>query len=80
MRYRLDELAKLSAELGLVSRRVDGDGLDIIIDDGDILTFCNLQDGADTLVGFDGTQWHSHGRVQFMTGEATYVESDELES
>ena len=79
MRYRLDELVKLSAELGLVSRRVDADRLDVVIDDGCVLAFCNLQDEADTLVGFDGTPWHSHGLVQFMTGETTYVEYDEIE-
>ena len=79
MRYRLDELATLCADLGLVSRRVDTDRLDVVIDDGCILTFSNLQEEADTLVGFDGTPWHTHGIVQFMTGEATYVEYDELE-
>jgi len=79
VRYRLDELVKLSAELGLVSRRVDADRLDVVIDDGCVLAFCNLQDEADTLVGFDGTPWHSHGLVQFMTGETTYVEYDEIE-
>src|SRR5687768_11069710 len=79
MPYRLDELAKLSAELGLFSRRVDVNRLDVVVDDGCILAFCNLQDEAETLVGFDGTPWHSHGLVQFGTGEATYVEYDELE-
>jgi len=79
MPYRLDELAKLSAELGLVSRRVDADRLDIVVGDGCILAFCNLPDDADTLVGFDGTPWHSHGLVHFGTGDATYVEFDELE-
>jgi hypothetical protein len=43
------------------------------------LAFCNLESAKDTLVGFEGTPWHSHGRVQFMTGEATYVEYDELD-
>lgn len=79
MRYRLDELAKLSTELGPVSRRVDADRLDIVFDDECILAFCNLQDEVDTLVGFDGTPWHSHGLVQFRTGKATYVEHNEVE-
>jgi len=52
MRYRLDELAKLSAELGLVTRRVDVDRLGIAIDDGCVLAFCNLKDEPDTLLGF----------------------------
>ena len=33
----------------------------------------------DTLIGFDGTPWHSHGIVQFLAGDSTYIECDELE-
>ncbi|MFN8627382.1 MAG: hypothetical protein U0587_15540 [Candidatus Binatia bacterium] len=79
MPYRLDELAKLSTELGLVSRRVDADRLDVVVEEGCVLAFCNLKEEADSLVGFEGTPWHSHGLVQFLTGEATYVEYDELD-
>ena len=78
MLYRLDELAKLAAELGFEARRVDGDRLDVVIDDA-VLAFCNLSKDADSLVGFDGTPWHSHDRVQFMTGQNSYLECDELE-
>ena len=76
MQYRLDELTKLARECGLESRRVDADRLDVTIQDGCILAFCNLLDN--TLVGFEETPWHSHGIVQFGTGGATYVECDEL--
>ena len=79
LKYRLDELAKLSADLGLVSRRVDADRLDVVIHDGCVLAFCNNIDDGDTLVGFEGTPWHSHGLVQFGTGDSTYVEYDELD-
>jgi hypothetical protein len=44
-----------------------------------VLTFWNLVDEGDTLVGFDTTAWHSHGVVQFTTGFTTYVECDELD-
>jgi hypothetical protein len=76
MKYRLDELAKLAGECGFESQRVDAGRLEVTIQDGCILEFCNVLD--DTLVGFEGTPWHSHGIVQFCTGEATYVECDEL--
>ena len=79
MRYRLEELATIASGLGLHSIRVDEDRLDVVIHDSCRLAFCNLSAEADTLVGFDGTPWHSHGVVQFRTGNSTYAEYDELE-
>jgi hypothetical protein len=77
MRYRLDELATLAAELGLGCRRIHADRLDA--DLGEMaVQFCNLP-GGETLVGFDGTPWHAHGAVQLSTGDASYIECDELE-
>lgn len=78
MHYRLDELATLARELNLPTRRVDSYRLDVTIENGCVLAFCNLPTENDTLVGFDGTPWHSHGVVQFLTGDATYVDCDEL--
>src|SRR5262245_1837699 len=49
-----------------------------MLEDGCVLAFCNLPGENDSLVGFDGTPWHSHGIVQFLTGDTTYVECDEL--
>ena len=79
MRYRLNDLTALAAELGLPTERVSPDRLDVIVADGCTLAFCNLPDEDETLVGFDGTPWHSHGIVHFMTGDDTYVECDELD-
>ncbi|MCC6524469.1 MAG: hypothetical protein IT373_17570 [Polyangiaceae bacterium] len=77
--YRLDELAALAAELGLLAERVGPDRVDVVLFDGCRLAFCNLSEDADTLVGFDGTPWHSHGVVSFLAGSPNYVECDELE-
>jgi hypothetical protein len=66
--YRLDELAMLAGELGLTSDRVHTDRLDVILFEGCRLASCNLPDAPHTLVGFDGTPWHSHGIVSFMAG------------
>ena len=79
MFYRLDELAKLASELGLRWRRVDENRLDVNVTPDAVLAFCNLVDEDDTLVGFDGTSWHSHGIVHFMTGTSTHIECDELD-
>ena len=79
MRYRLNELEELARELGLLTQRVDADRLVVMLDEGCSLAFSNLPEQDDTFVGFDGTPWHSHGVVQFSTGEATYVECDEFD-
>jgi hypothetical protein len=78
MRYRLDELAKLASELGLETRRVDPDRIDVHLGDA-VLAFCNFPNDEDTLVGFDGTPWHAHNVVVFMTGESSYIQCDELD-
>jgi hypothetical protein len=79
MVYRLDELARLASESGLVSERVGADRLDVVLFDGCRLAFCNLAAEDDTLVGFDGTPWHSHGVVSFLAGSPYFVECDELD-
>ena len=79
MQYRLQELAALASEMGLNTIEVDETRLDIVLWDTCRLAFCNLEAEQDTLVGFDGTPWHAHGTVQFLTGERTHMEVDELE-
>jgi hypothetical protein len=79
MLYRLDELALLATESGLVSERISRDRLDVILFEECRLSFCNLTAEDDTLVGFDGTPWHSHGGVSFLAGSLHYVECDELD-
>jgi len=79
MVYRLDELARIASESGLVSERVSAGRLDVILFDGCRLAFCNLAAESDTLVGFDGTPWHSHGVVSFLAGSPHYVKCDELD-
>lgn len=78
MRYRLDQLATLAADLGLEARRVDDDRLDVALADA-ALVFRNLPGGAGSLVGFDGTPWHAHDRVPFVARDGAVVEYDELE-
>jgi hypothetical protein len=71
---RLDVIEALASELGFEARRVDSDRLDVLLDTGVILVFCNLEDEGDPLVGFEGTQWHAHGVVCLEVGEGEYVE------
>jgi hypothetical protein len=79
MEYRLNKIAKLCSEHGFKTDMPDKNRIDVIIREDCILSFLNLVDENDTLVGFDGTPWHSHGIVQFMTGSNTYLECDEFD-
>jgi hypothetical protein len=80
MFYDLDTLGEFSGELGFPSSRSSPDALEIAILDGITLEFHNLRgDAEDTLIGFSGTPWHTHGKLTLMTGDRTYVELDELD-
>ncbi len=84
--YRLDKLTEVAAELGFRAVR-DGDRVDVSLTKDDVvkdsakdivLSFHNLVEQGDTLVGFVGTPWHAHGVMTFSTDDS-YVELDELE-
>lgn len=79
MEYRLSRITELCSEYGLRTDNPDTNRVDVHICEGCVLSFINLVDKEDTLVGFDGTPWHSHGVVVFMTGTNTYIECDELD-
>ena len=38
----------------------------------------NLPDEEDTLIGFKGTPWHTHGKLMLMLGDKSYDEFDEV--
>ncbi len=79
MKYRLSEIINLCNEQGLRVQQLDEDRVDVYLREDCILSFCNLIDENDTIVGFVGTPWHAHGVVQFMNGSDTYIECDELD-
>ena len=79
MKYLLKKIAEICSENGLKTDMPDKNRIDVSIHNNCVLSFLNLVDENDTLVGFDGTPWHSHGKVQFMTGSNTYIECDELD-
>lgn len=79
MEYRLDKIAELCSEYGLKTNMPDENRIDISICSDCVLSFLNLVDEDDTLIGFDGTPWHTHGIVEFMTGSNTYIECNELD-
>jgi hypothetical protein len=79
MEYRIKKISELCSENGLKTDMLDKNRIDVLVREDCVLSFINLGDENDTLIGFDGTPWHSHGKVQFMTGSNTYTECDELD-
>ena len=79
MEYRLNKIAELCSEIGLKTDMPDKNRIDVSIREDCVLSFLNLVDENDTLVGFDGTPWHSHDKIYFMTGSNAYIECDELD-
>ena len=79
MEYRLDQVEKLCSENGLGCVRVEANQVDVFLGKDFVLSFSNLPKENDTLLAFKTTPWHAHGVVQFMTGDGTYVECDELD-
>jgi hypothetical protein len=77
--YQLDELSKLASELGSEWSRVNENRVDVTLRPGMVLAFLNHPEEGDTLVGFEGTGWHAHGTVVFVTGENTGVACNELD-
>lgn len=79
MKYRQNKIAELCSEYGIKTNMPDKNRIDVSIYEDCVLSFLNLVDENDTLVGFDKTPWHSHGLVQFLTGPNSYIECDELD-
>lgn len=79
MEYRLNKIAELCSEHGFETDMPEDNRIDVTIHEDCVLSFLNLANENDTLLGFDGTPWHSHGKVQFVTGSNTYIECDELD-
>lgn len=79
MAYDLDNLYRHAIELGFNAARTSADVLAVTLAPGVALEFMNLVDESDTLIGFEGTPWHTHDSLMLMVGQATYIELSEIE-
>ncbi len=79
MEYDLNKIIGLCSEYGLKVNRPNENQVDITICNGCVLTFMNLVKEQDTLVGFVGTPWHTHGEVEFMTSSNTSISCSEID-
>jgi hypothetical protein len=72
MPYDLRLIRELCGELGLRSRLVPDDSVEVDLGGDTVLCFVNAEDEKDCLVGFKGTGWHFHGDLPF-TDKHRYV-------
>jgi len=81
MHYDLATLREFAVELSMEADLVSEDLLHISFDQDVVLVFKNYvgADGPDCLIAFEGSPWHSHGKLGLMIGEGCYVELDELQ-
>lgn len=79
MPYDLDKLQRDCDAPGFTATRESVDALKVTIREGVTLAFLNLVEESDTLIGFEGTQWHTHGNMILMLDQANYVKLRECE-
>lgn len=79
MKYRLDKLSRICSENGVECRRIEEHRLDVALFPGCFLSFCNLVEEEDTLIGFQGLPWHFHGHLILLDEKSKYLELDEID-
>jgi len=72
----LNALEELSRDFGFVTSRESDGVLKVLLAEGVVLVFQNLPNEQETLIGFDGTPWHTHGGVTLMLDKEHYLELD----
>jgi hypothetical protein len=77
--YRLEELAKLAVELGFSIAQASACRVDVVLAPGIVLSFNNMVEENDTLLGFVDSCWHTHGRLLLSSGENTNISCDEFD-
>ena len=74
LQYDLEIIADLCDELGISHRRTSPNEVLVGLEAGVELVFLNFPDEDDCLIGFNGTEWHTHGDVSFADQNGNYTE------
>ena len=80
MAFNFEKLQTHCADVGFDFDRTSPDSLTVSISASRLLTFANLIEESDTLIGFEGTPWHTHGSVSLLVSAARYVDMDEYDT
>jgi hypothetical protein len=79
MRYDLGLIHELCQELGLRSRILPEERVEIELGEDCVLSFVNAEREADCLAGFEGTLWHAHGDFEFVGARGYHTEMNYLD-
>ena len=79
MRYDLDMIKDLCSDLGLQSTARSSDEVAVELDEGVVLIFINAVREEDSLVGFEGGEWHYHDDLMCSDRHGFHVELEYLD-
>ena len=79
MRYDLQLIQELCAELQLRSTPVSAQEVDVDLGGGAVLCFINSEQDRDCLVGFEGTPWHAHNDFTFHDRQGYCIDLNYLD-
>lgn len=79
MRFDLEMVSDLCEEVGLEVVRRSPDDVAICLEPGVVLMFLNAPKDDDCLIGFEGTQWHTHEGLMCSDRHGHYVELSYLD-
>jgi len=74
MRYDLDVICDLCSELGLRIVAQSSNEIAIELEEGVVLMFVNAELEEDSLVGFEGGEWHYHDDLMCSDRHGFYIE------
>ena len=74
MRYDLDMIGDLCTELGLRIVGRSSQEVAVELEDGVVLIFVNADREEDSLIGFEGGEWHYHGDLMCSDRHGALIE------
>ena len=74
MRLDLDQVSELCKEVGLPCEQRSADEVALEVEPGAVLLFRNYPGEDDNLVGFEGTEWHTHDGLMCSDRHGYHIE------
>ena len=74
MSYDRGAIEQVCVQHQIPSRRCSESELELDFANEGVLVLVNINQGADTFLGFRDCPWHTQGALRLVTGDATHVE------
>lgn len=79
MKYDLDLIQELCSELSLRVAARSSNEVAVELDEGTVLIFVNAELEQDSLIGFQGGEWHYHDDLTCWDGRSSTIELNYLD-